>query len=92
MNAINNYLFFAHREIAKEGFSKAGQGANPIEVRRGVIKAVEHVVKELSAISKPVTTNEQILQVATNAANDDKQIGQIIADAIQMVGKDGVIT
>ena len=85
-------IFFLRREIAKEGFFKASQGANPIEVRRGIIKAVEHVVHELVRFTKQITTAEEITQVATNAANNDQSIGKMISDAIQKVGKDGVIT
>jgi len=80
------------RAIAKEGFQKISQGANPIEVRRGIMKAVEVVVEELKKISRPVTTPEEISQVATISANGDKTIGELISSAMKKVGKDGVIT
>jgi chaperonin GroEL len=80
------------RAIAKEGFQKISQGANPIEVRRGIMLAVERIVAELKVISKPVTTPEEICQVATISANGDKSIGDIISNAMKKVGKDGVIT
>jgi len=80
------------RAIAKEGFQKISQGANPIEVRRGIMAAVESVVTELKRMSKPVTTPEEISQVATISANGDKSIGDIISNAMKKVGKDGVIT
>jgi chaperonin GroEL len=80
------------RAIAKEGFQKISQGANPIEVRRGIMLAVEKVVAELKNISKPVTTPEEICQVATISANGDRAIGDIISNAMKKVGKDGVIT
>jgi chaperonin GroEL len=80
------------RSIAKEGFQKISQGANPIEVRRGIMLAVDTVVAELKRMSKPVTTPEEISQVATISANGDKSIGDIISNAMKKVGKDGVIT
>lgn len=80
------------RAIAKEGFQKISQGANPIEVRRGIMAGVEAVVTELKRMSRPVTTPEEISQVATISANGDKSIGDIISNAMKKVGKDGVIT
>jgi chaperonin GroEL len=80
------------RAIAKEGFQKISQGANPIEVRRGIMHAVDTVVAELKRMSRPVTTPEEISQVATISANGDKSIGDIISNAMKKVGKDGVIT
>ena len=74
------------RAIAKEGFQKISQGANPIEVRRGIMTAVESVVAELKRMSKPVTTPEEISQVATISANGDKSIGDIISNAMKKVG------
>lgn len=73
------------RAIAKEGFQKISQGANPIEVRRGIMTAVETVVSELKKMSKPVTTPEEISQVATISANGDKAIGDIISNAMKKV-------
>uniref|UniRef100_UPI00358E100A 60 kDa heat shock protein, mitochondrial-like n=2 Tax=Myxine glutinosa TaxID=7769 RepID=UPI00358E100A len=78
--------------IAKEGFEKISKGANPIEIRRGVMMAVDVVVEELKRISKPVTTPEEISQVATISANGDKEVGDLISDAMKKVGRKGVIT
>ncbi|ELW62727.1 60 kDa heat shock protein, mitochondrial [Tupaia chinensis] len=64
------------RSIAKEGFEKISKGANPVEIRRGVMLAVDAVIAELKKQSKPVTTPEEIAQVATISANGDKEIGQ----------------
>lgn len=80
------------RAIAKEGFEKISKGANPIEIRRGVMLAVEHVVEKLKSFSKPVTTPEEICQVATISANGDKIIGDLISSAMKRVGSDGVVT
>jgi len=80
------------RAIAKEGFDKISRGANPIEVRRGIMLAVSVVVDELKRMSKAVTTPEEIAQVATISANGDKSIGDILSNAMKKVGKDGVIT
>jgi len=80
------------RAIAKEGFDKISRGANPIEVRRGIMLAVTTVINELKRMSKAVTTPEEIAQVATISANGDVSIGDIISNAMKKVGKDGVIT
>lgn len=80
------------RSIAKEGFEKISKGANPVEIRRGVMLAVDAVIAELKKQSKPVTTPEEIAQVATISANGDKDIGNIISDAMKKVGRKGVIT
>jgi chaperonin GroEL len=80
------------RAIAKEGFEKISKGANPVEIRRGVMAAVEAVIEHLKAMSKPVTAPEEIAQVATISANGDTTIGNLISDAMKRVGKDGVIT
>uniref|UniRef100_A0A023GNE6 Putative chaperonin subunit ixodes scapularis chaperonin subunit n=1 Tax=Amblyomma triste TaxID=251400 RepID=A0A023GNE6_AMBTT len=80
------------RAIAREGFERISKGANPIEIRKGVMLAVERVVEELKKLSKPVTTPEEIAQVATISANGDKAIGDLISDAMKRVGRDGVIT
>uniref|UniRef100_G1Q9R1 60 kDa heat shock protein, mitochondrial n=1 Tax=Myotis lucifugus TaxID=59463 RepID=G1Q9R1_MYOLU len=76
--------------IAKEGFEKISKGANPVEIRRGVMLAVDAVISELKKQS--VTTPEEIAQVATISANGDKEIGNIISDAMKKVGRKGVIT
>uniref|UniRef100_A0A9L0KA76 60 kDa heat shock protein, mitochondrial n=1 Tax=Equus asinus TaxID=9793 RepID=A0A9L0KA76_EQUAS len=75
------------RSIAKEGFEKISKGANPVEIRRGVMLAVDAVIAELKKQSKPVTTPEEIAQVATISANGDKEIGNIISDAMKKDGK-----
>ena len=80
------------RAIAREGSEKIARGANPIEMRRGIQKAVELVIEQLKSISKQVTTPEEIAQVATISANGDKEIGNLISDAMERVGRNGVIT
>ena len=78
--------------IFAEGLKNVTAGANAMEVKRGVDKAVNAVIEEFRKLSKPVETTEQIAQVATCAANQDAEIGQKIAEAMEKVGKDGVIT
>lgn len=80
------------RAIAREGFENISRGANPIEIRKGVMLAVETVKNKLAEISRPVSTSEEIEQVATISANGDKSIGKLITAAMNKVGKDGVIT
>lgn len=80
------------RAIAKEGFDRISRGANPIEVRRGIMSAVTAVIEELKRMSKTVTTPEEIAQVATISANGDVSIGDIISNAMKKVGRNGVIT
>ncbi|NJK92807.1 MAG: chaperonin GroEL [Blastochloris sp.] len=78
--------------IYKEGLKNVTAGANPTELKRGIDKAVEVVVEELARISKKVKDKEEIRQVATVSANWDNTIGEIIADALDKVGKDGTVT
>ncbi|MDR1285402.1 MAG: chaperonin GroEL [Campylobacteraceae bacterium] len=78
--------------IFKEGLRNITAGANPIEVKRGMDKAVEAIIAELKAISKKVKDKKEIAQVASISANSDTKIGELIADAMDKVGKDGVIT
>src|SRR5262247_2647830 len=78
--------------IYREGAKNVVAGANPMEIKRGIEKAVEAVTKELVALSRPVKDNKTIAQVGTISANSDSTIGSIIADAMEKVGKDGVIT
>src|ERR1700752_3799876 len=78
--------------IYKEGLRNVTAGANPTSLQRGIQKAVEAVVAELAKISKKVSDRTEIAQVATVSANWDKTIGEIIADAMDKVGKDGTIT
>jgi chaperonin GroEL len=78
--------------IYREGLKNVTAGANPTSLQRGINKAVEAVVGELAKISKKVKDSSEIAQVATVSANWDTTIGQIIADAMDKVGKDGTIT
>ncbi len=78
--------------IFREGIKNVTAGANPMALKRGIEKAVEAVVGELDKISKPTKGKKEISQVATISANNDKTIGDLIADAMEKVGKDGVIT
>ncbi|NJM36121.1 MAG: chaperonin GroEL, partial [Rhodomicrobium sp.] len=78
--------------IVKEGAKSVAAGANPMDLRRGIDKAVGVVIEELKAKAKKVTSNDEIAQVGTISANGDKEIGQIIAKAMQKVGNEGVIT
>ncbi len=80
------------RAIYREGLRNVTAGANPIEIKRGIDKAVDKVVEELKRISKEVTEKKQIAEVGTISANNDKEIGDIIAEAMDKVGKNGVIT
>ena len=77
--------------IFKEGVRTVAAGANPMALKRGIDKAVEKVVEEIHRMAKPVSGND-IKQVGTVSANGDTNIGQHIADAMEKVGKDGVIT
>ena len=78
--------------IFKEGLKYITAGANPIAVKRGMDKAAAAIIEELKKMSKPVENKEQIAQVATISANNDRKIGELIAEAMDKVGKDGVIT
>jgi chaperonin GroEL len=78
--------------IFKEGLRNITAGANPIEVKRGMDKACKAIVEELKATSKEVKDKKEIAQVATISANSDESIGELIAEAMERVGKDGVIT
>jgi len=78
--------------IYREGLKNVTAGANPTELKRGIDRAVEAIVEELSSISKKVKDKEDIRQVATVSANWDKTIGEIIADALDKVGTDGTVT
>jgi chaperonin GroEL len=78
--------------IYREGLKYVTSGANPIGIQRGIQKAVEAAVEQLAKISKKVKDKEEIKQVATVSANWDNTIGEIIADAMDKVGKDGTIT
>ncbi len=78
--------------IVQEGMKYVAAGMNPMDLKRGIDKAVHAVVDELKKLSKPCTTSKEIAQVATISANADTDIGEIIARAMDKVGKEGVIT
>ena len=78
--------------IYREGIKNVVAGANPMDLKRGIEKAVEVVLDELKKVSKPVVDKKEIAQVGTISANSDPSIGELIAEAMDKVGKDGVIT
>src|ERR1700675_618454 len=80
------------QSIVQEGMKFVAAGMTPMNLKRGIDKAVETVVAELKKISKPTTTSKEIAQVGAISANADEAIGKIIADAMDKVGKEGVIT
>ena len=78
--------------IFREGAKNITAGGNPMDIKRGIDKAVEVVVEELKKLSRPCQTKKEISQIGTISANNDKTIGDLIAEAMEKVGKDGVIT
>ncbi|KWE48957.1 molecular chaperone GroEL [Burkholderia ubonensis] len=78
--------------IVQEGMKHVAAGMNPMDLKRGIDKAVAAVLDELRKLSKPISTNREIAQVGSISANSDEAIGKIIADAMEKVGKEGVIT
>ena len=78
--------------MVREGLKAVAAGMNPMDIKRGIDKAVEASVTELKTLSRPCSTNKEIAQVGTISANSDASIGQIIAEAMEKVGKEGVIT
>ena len=78
--------------IAKEGLKVVAAGANPMDVKRGIDATVEHLIEELDKIAIPVEDREKIKQVATISANNDTEIGELLAEALEQVGKEGVIS
>ena len=78
--------------IVKEGAKAVAAGANPMDLKRGIDQAVNAIVEQLKSKSKKVTNNEEIAQVGTVSANGDTEIGKMIAEAMDKVGKEGVIT
>ena len=78
--------------IVREGMKYVAAGMNPMDLKRGIDKAVVALIEQLKKQSKPTTTSKEIAQVGTISANSDEEIGQIIADAMEKVGKEGVIT
>ena len=80
------------QSIVQEGMKYVAAGMNPMDLKRGIDKAVEAIVEQLKKQSKPCTTSKEIAQVGSISANADESIGKIIADAMDKVGKEGVIT
>ena len=78
--------------IVREGMKFVAAGMNPMDLKRGIDKAVTSLIEELKQISKPCTTTKEIAQVGSISANSDSEIGEIIASAMEQVGKEGVIT
>lgn len=78
--------------IYSEGLRNVTAGANPMEIKRGIEKAVKEITSELKKLSKPIQDRKEIAQVGTISANGDAEIGEIIAKAMEKVGKDGTIT
>ena len=78
--------------IVQEGMKYVASGMNPMDLKRGVDQAVQAVVEKLKTLSKPISTSKEIAQVASLSANSDETIGQIIAQAMDKVGREGVIT
>jgi chaperonin GroEL len=78
--------------IVREGAKSVAAGSNPMDLKRGVERAVDAVVNELQARTKKITSNDEIAQVGTISANGDKEVGKIIAEAMKKVGNEGVIT
>lgn len=80
------------QSIVREGMKYVASGMNPMDLKRGIDRAVSEAVKELTAISKPCSTNKEIEQVGSISANGDHTIGKLIAEAMERVGQSGVIT
>jgi chaperonin GroEL len=80
------------RAIFKEGTRNIAAGSNPTAVRRGIEKAVDAAIEHLKSIAKPVSSKQEVAQVGAISANNDHEIGDLLADAMEKVGKDGVIT
>ncbi len=78
--------------MVREGLKAVAAGMNPMDLKRGIDKAVTTTVEELKGLSKPCSENKEIAQVGTISANADESVGKIIADAMEKVGKEGVIT
>jgi chaperonin GroEL len=78
--------------MVREGLRNVAAGANPMLLKRGIEQAVERVVEQLGQMSRDIETQEEIANVATVSANNDPEVGQVIAEAMDKVGKDGVIT
>jgi len=80
------------RAVFKEGLRNIVAGSNPMAIRRGIERAVDAAVGQLYELAKPVTSKDEVTQVGAISANNDVKIGELLADALESVGKDGVIT
>jgi len=80
------------RAVFKEGLRNIVAGSNPMAIRRGIERAVDAAVENLYELAKPVTSKDEVTQVGAISANNDMKIGELLADALESVGKDGVIT
>ena len=80
------------RTILREGTRQVAAGSNPMAVRRGIEKAVDAAIEHLQSLAKPVSSKDEVAQVGAISANNDPEIGNLLADAMEKVGKDGVIT
>lgn len=80
------------RAVFKEGLRNIVAGSNPMAIRRGIERAVDAAVEQLYELAKPVTSKDEVTQVGAISANNDMKIGELLADALESVGKDGVIT
>jgi chaperonin GroEL len=80
------------QDIIREGMQAIGAGANPVLLKRGIDLAVGRLVERLQQVSRPVTTEQDLARVAAISANDDEQVGQVIAKALHTVGDDGIVT
>src|SRR4029434_3334692 len=78
--------------IYREGLKNVAAGANPMDLKRGIERAVETVIEEIKKLSKPIKDKREISQVGAISANNDHNIGDLIAEAMEKVGKDGVVT
>ncbi|HET9786596.1 MAG TPA: TCP-1/cpn60 chaperonin family protein, partial [Pyrinomonadaceae bacterium] len=78
--------------IFREGVKNVTAGANPMSLQRGILTATENVVAELQRVSQKVKTKDELTNVATVSANNDREIGRLISEAMEKVGKDGVVT
>lgn len=78
--------------IAQEGLKLVSAGYNPTDLKRGIDFAVEKIVEEISSMSRPIASKEEIAQIGTISANDDKEVGKMIADAMEQVGNEGIIS
>ena len=79
------------RELVKKGISRLNDGANAVEIKRGIDSAVDIVLKDLSKLSESITSEDQLNQIATISANNDPEVGKLISRAIEKVGKEGVV-